>query len=140
MNKIAFIGSWKLLSYEQISSEGMLNYPYGKNAIGYLIYTIEGYMSGHVMRNKRLKYFLEDSRYITADEKITIARDYIGYTGKYNIKCSNNTIVHYPEICSFPNMINTPLEKQYSFQDTKLVLITQKPENNSYLRVIWQRI
>ncbi len=44
-----FIGTWKLISWEVKQPDGTIHYLYGKNVVGYLIYTAGGYMSSEIM-------------------------------------------------------------------------------------------
>ena len=44
-----FIGTWKLIAWEVIQPDGTIRYLYGKNVVGYLIYTADGYVSAEIM-------------------------------------------------------------------------------------------
>ena len=52
-----FVGTWKLISYESRFEDGQVEYPMEKDAFGRVIYTTEGYMSGHLMRNGETREF-----------------------------------------------------------------------------------
>ena len=43
------IGTWKLLEYTRINTDGKRYYPLGKDATGFLMYTQDGYMSAQLM-------------------------------------------------------------------------------------------
>ncbi|MDQ6669248.1 MAG: lipocalin-like domain-containing protein, partial [Chloroflexota bacterium] len=47
------IGTWRLLALEALGADGVVRYRMGEDAVGYLIYTADGYMSGHLMRPGR---------------------------------------------------------------------------------------
>jgi hypothetical protein len=38
----AFVGTWKLVSWEVTQPDGTIRYLYGKDVVGYLIYTAAG--------------------------------------------------------------------------------------------------
>lgn len=137
MDKISFIGVWKLMSFEQIFNDNTISYPYGKKAIGYLIYTID-YVSVHIMRDKRSKCISDDISITSFEEEIEISKNYTGYTGTYTIDYNTSTIIHYPEICSFSNVVNTTLKRKYSFLNSKLVLIDEQPEKKFLYRLVWE--
>jgi len=44
-----FVGTWKLVSWEVTQPDGTIYYLYSKDAVGYLIYTADGYMSAQIM-------------------------------------------------------------------------------------------
>jgi hypothetical protein len=43
-----FVSIWKLISWEVTQPDGTIHYLYGKDVLGYLIYTADGYMSAPV--------------------------------------------------------------------------------------------
>ncbi len=44
-----FVGTWKLVSWEVARPDGSVLYLYGRNVVGYLIYTADGYVSAEIM-------------------------------------------------------------------------------------------
>ena len=38
----SFVGTWKLISCEVTQTDGTIRYLYGKDVVGYLIYTADG--------------------------------------------------------------------------------------------------
>ena len=48
-----FVGAWKLISWEVTQPDGTIHYPYGKNVVGYLLYTADGYMAADIMNPDR---------------------------------------------------------------------------------------
>ncbi len=44
-----FIGTWKLISWEIRQPCGGIHYPYGKDVVGYPLYTADGYKSAKSM-------------------------------------------------------------------------------------------
>lgn len=53
MNKEKFVGTWKLRSFEVKLPDGSVEYPYGKSPVGYLVYSLDGYMSAVIMDKDR---------------------------------------------------------------------------------------
>jgi hypothetical protein len=48
------IGSWRLVSWENRSIDGQkISYPLGRDAVGYIMYNQDGYMSVAIMRPNR---------------------------------------------------------------------------------------
>jgi hypothetical protein len=50
----ALVGAWRLVSSEFRLSSGEVIHPYGTDAVGLLIYSVDGLMSAQIMRNGRL--------------------------------------------------------------------------------------
>src|SRR5882672_5916133 len=48
MGKEDFVGTWHLVSSEFRRADGAVTYPIGKDAVGLLIYTAEGYMAAQL--------------------------------------------------------------------------------------------
>jgi len=57
-----FIGTWRLVSAETKSDSGEISYPFGKNAMGYLIYGEDGYMAVTIMQAERVEFTTPDVR------------------------------------------------------------------------------
>ena len=140
IDKSSFIGTWQLKSFVLHYANGNLIYPYGETAIGYIIYTICDHMSVQIMRYKRDKCVMYDHRDATLTEKIEIADNYMGYSGKYRIMNNTNTIIHYPEVSSFPNLIGTRQKRKYTLVDNKLILVAKQPDNKFFSRLVWLMI
>ena len=55
------VGTWRLVSLEVRGSDGQVQYPYGPDATGYLMYSADGYMSAVVMSANRPSFAAGDS-------------------------------------------------------------------------------
>ncbi len=54
------IGTWRLISWENRSLDGQISYPLGQDAVGYLLYTPDGYMCVAIMRPNRPAFATAD--------------------------------------------------------------------------------
>lgn len=143
MNKTDLLGVWKLIKFEISWEEDKKTiYPYGQDAIGYIMYNPNDYMSVHFMSANRPKCSTDDYRSTTSLEKFEMAENYGGYTGKYEIRA--NTIIHYPEICSFPNFINVPQVREFEFSGNRLILKCSYPGKEhgqlAHSKLLWEKI
>jgi hypothetical protein len=50
---LPLLGAWRLITVEDHQPDGSIIYPYGKEAMGCLIYHPDGYMSASVMSAQR---------------------------------------------------------------------------------------
>jgi hypothetical protein len=143
MNQSVLCGVWKLVKYTTIveKTNEMISLFNGK-AIGYLIYTQNGFMSVHIMSSDRS---LSTSQ---LQEKIETADHYGGYTGRYEVH--GNIVAHYPEISSVISYIQKPQVREFKIIGNGLHLeyshlleeYTLLPEKQVMARstAIWERV
>jgi Lipocalin-like domain len=56
MTSNPLVGTWRLISWETRSVDGQkISYPLGKDAVGYIMYNEDGYMSVAIMRPNRVR-------------------------------------------------------------------------------------
>ena len=143
MKKEELIGAWKLITYQIFWKDTKKKiFPYGENGAGYLIYTPDDFVSVQIMTFKRAKCRTNNFRDLSPDEKIEIADHSGGYIGKYEFK--NDCVIHYPEIASFPNFINTPQVRQIEFKYPILILKCpysgKEFGNEGYSIIEWEKV
>ena len=96
-------GTWRLLSYEARGSDGSVSYPLGRDAVGYIMYTEDGFMSVSMMASARRRYADGDLRGGTDEEKLAAADSYVSYCGRYEIQ--DDSVFHHVEVAFFPNRV-----------------------------------
>jgi len=132
-----FIGTWKLVSYE-LRSDGQVTYPLGRDAVGYLMYNNDGYMSAALMASKRRRFV--DMMEATTEEIEAAADTYIAYCGKY--KVTKDKVTHLPATSFIPNWVGEKQERFYKFEGNKLILSTSMThggkQHTAYLT--WKRV
>ena len=73
-------GTWRLVSWENRSVVGgEVSYPLGKDAVGYIIYGQDGYMSVAIMRPDRAKFTAGDLLSGSAEERAKAVGTYVSY-------------------------------------------------------------
>lgn len=118
--KDCFIGTWKLVS--NMKKEGdVITYPYGKDAIGYITYDSNGYISVQMMQQNRK----------------TPTPGYFAYFGRYEVDAHTNIIHHYLAGSLTPNEVGTDRQRSYQFIGDQLHLI---PIEETTREVIWEKI
>ncbi len=136
-----FIGTWRLISCEIRDSEGQVSYPFGEDALGFLIYTDDGYMSGTLMRANRPHFAVGDVLGGTLEEQAMATQTYLAYCGRYEIQ--DNKVIHHVESSLFPNWVGVDQARFFEFKEGKLVLSTPQilasgKESVGYL--IWEHV
>jgi hypothetical protein len=139
MMKNDFVGTWRLESWEN-RREGETTYPFGQDAIGYITYTEEGYMSVAFMTSNRSNYTSGDFLGGSKEEKAAAAETHASYCGTYKIQ--GNTIIHSIEVSSFPNWVGTDQERFFEVEDKILTLSTAPillAGKQQTAHLIWER-
>ena len=121
MVKNPFVGTWRLVSSEVRSADGHISYPRGRNPVGYIIYSEDGYMSAVIMPANRPKFAAETLIEGSTDEKAAAADTYLSYCGKYEVQ--GEKVIHRVEASLFPNWIGTALERTFQLDGNRLILI-----------------
>lgn len=143
MEQKDLIGTWSLKSFKIFWKDSeMVLFPYGENAVGYLIYTADGYASVHIMRARRPKCVFDDFRAMSIPEKIEMADNSGGYVGRYEIVGS--TVIHYPEVSIFPNFIDVPQIRQFQFSGDQMTLSSEYSGREhgqpGHSELVWKKV
>ena len=136
-----FVGVWRLVSFELRSVDGRVTYPFGRDAVGYIMYSEEGYMSAALMSTNRSKFASEDILGGSTEEKVAAADTYVSYCGKYEIQ--GDKVIHRIEVSFFPNWIGVNQERIFEFDGDRLSLNTlpllvRGKQQTAHL--IWKRV
>lgn len=131
------IGTWKLVYSVEIDAQGNKFFPFGDDAIGYIMYDASGKMAVQICRRNRKKF--SDKSFVNASEEelLNIPKDYLAYFGRYDIDLQNEVIQHLVEGSLFPNYIEQSLPRKYHFYEDKMSL---KPWDGTNREILWQKI
>jgi hypothetical protein len=122
----ALVGSWSLVSYLTRSNDGTIGYPLGADALGLLIYSSDGHMSGHLMRNGRKPF--RDPREEAVGRSGTDAEvrrafnDVFGYGGTYTVDESHSEVHHHLAVCVLPGWTGRTLSRTVELYDDREAL------------------
>ncbi len=100
------VGTWKLLSYEFRFSDGRVDYPWGRDAEGLLIYSADGYMMATFCSANRPRFASDDLAKADPNEQVQAARTYVSYGGSYELQ--GNKLIHHVLVSLFPNWVGQP--------------------------------
>jgi hypothetical protein len=118
------IGTWSLVSWENRSVvDGGVSYPLGKDAVGYIMYGQDGYMSVAIMRPDRAEFAAGDLLSGSAQERAHAADTYVSYCGRYEFR--GDTVVHRVELSLFPNWVGVEQERIVEVAGNRLTLSTR---------------
>ena len=133
-----FVGSWSLMSWTLTAPDGRIEFPYGEDAVGCIIYTPEGRMAAHLMRRQRDLFSSDNRRESTPEERAAAFLDYFSYCGPYTLQPDARTITHHVEACSFPNWVGKDLVRNFRFEGDSLTLWALLA-NGSKHTLVWKR-
>lgn len=117
-----FVGTWRLVSLESRGADGEVTYPLGQDAIGYIVYSEDGYVSVNLMAANRTNIASGDIRGGTAAEKVSAYDTYLAYCGRYELQTGK--VIHHVEASLFPNWVGVDQERLYEFDGNRLILST----------------
>jgi Lipocalin-like domain len=136
------IGTWRLLSWENTSlDDGLVSYPLGKDATGYIMYNEDGYMFVAIMAPHRLRFAHDDLLSATKEEEALAEETYLSYCGRYDFL--GHTVVHHVEMSLYPNWIGGDQERLVDLRGNRLML-SMRPlllrgiQQTAHL--IWERV
>jgi hypothetical protein len=137
----SFVGTWRLVSFEMVDATGNTRYPLGQDPVGFIMYHPNGFMSVAMMRGDRPTFASEDIGRGSSEEKSLAFDTFFSYCGRCEVQ--GKKIIHYLDICSFPNWVGTTQERLFEFIDDKLILQTPPilhEGTKQTSRLIWERI
>lgn len=133
------VGQWKLQSWKLTDTTHSIAYPFGKDALGILIYTEYGFMSVHLMKNDIKSIKSESIFEATPQEALDLVQSYTSYCCKYSIDDERHVVQHHIDMMNIPNWIGKTIERYYHLENNVLTL-THKLLNEGqekYSELIW---
>lgn len=141
--KHRFIGTWRLLSWELRPTNGEPFYPLGKDAVGLLIYTADGYMAVVLTKPDRAAFKSPWLMEGTSAEKIDAMDSYSSYAGRYEVREEEGKVAHFVEHSLFPNWIGTTQERFFKLEGDRLELSAALPLKDGIeqtVALVWKKI
>jgi hypothetical protein len=118
----AILGAWRLVHSKGIDKDGKVSYPFGADAIGYIVYSESGIMAVQISRK--------------IHRGSSIAEDYLAYFGRYEIDEEKHVIKHFLEGQLVAGRFADKEERRYELNGNRLSL---KPVGNLQHEILWQR-
>ena len=134
------VGSWRLVSFHNESSEGSVTYPWGKEVAGYITYTDWGRMAVVFQKGDRPRSSSGDLWRRTPQEKAEAYDTCIAYSGTYDVQ--GNQVIHHVEVCTFEDWVGTDLVRAVKLEGNRVTLTTPPTPFGSGTAVavlVWER-
>jgi hypothetical protein len=131
----ALIGTWRLERWEIVYEDGRpAECPLGEDAVGFLIYTGDGYVSASLARAERAPLDADDD-----GSKVRAFDAYFGYAGRYEVR--DGAVIHRIAIAPNPALTGVETLRNASLQGDRLILsgpdfAATSPRSH---RIVWRR-
>jgi len=133
-----FTGLWTLLKCVSYQTDGTLNYPYGENPVGQLLYDAKGNMMVEIMKPGIKKFEQSNLLQGVPEEVLPAYYGFIGYYGSYKVVPDSSLVIHHIKAYSFPNWVDQDQRRYYEFKDGRLILRTSLIGSVRY-ELTWQK-
>ena len=136
-----FVGTWRLVSWENEDGTGALGHPVGSTPLGLLHYAPDGYMFVQIMRADRATLSTGALFGGDAAEKAAAFSGHVSYAGRWEV--SGGRVIHRLEICSVPNWAGSEQHRSFDFLDDDRLRLSAPMEfggRTVMARVTWARV
>ena len=130
------VGAWRLDSWSLVYEDGRADeYPLGRDAAGFILYTADGHMSATLARAGRLP-MASDS----ADAKAEAYDGCFAYAGRYEVR--NGVAFHSIEVATNPALAGVTSTRHILLDGNRLTLSGPdfSPDAPRFHRIIWRRM
>ena len=137
------VGTWRLVSYDTQTADGVKSYPLGQDLAGLAIYLPNGRVSIQFMKRDRPLFKSGDAWRGTLEEERDAFEGFFGYAGRYTIDAARSIVTHHLEIASAPNYVGTDLVRTFSMSGNRLILRTPQRQlagQTSSSTLVWERV
>lgn len=132
------IGVWRLVSFEVHAQDQPVRHPFGRDAVGVLMYAANGIMAGQLMRPGRATFASTTITRGSDAELVEAATGYVAYAGTYSVDEARRVVTHHVTMSLFPNLVGTDQPRHLVIEDDRLELSTP-PEGGRVMILRWKR-
>jgi hypothetical protein len=126
------------VTWYETASTGEVRYPFGRNAIGQIIYTSDLRVSAQLVSKDQPHFQSEDWREATQSESAQAWKKYFGYFGSFSIDLDRQAVIHHIEGSWFPNLQGTDQVRCFRLEGPQLVLDADTDWGR--VHIVWKRI
>jgi|SRR5262245_1441237 len=139
--KDQLVGTWLLVSVDNVRDDGGKAELFGSNPRGILIYTADGHFVLVNMRGDLPKFAAKNRDQGTPDENKSVVQGSIAYFGTYAVSDADKVISAKIEGSTYPNFVGGPDQKRLitSLTADELKFINPAASAGGKLQLVWQR-
>ncbi|MFF5213309.1 lipocalin-like domain-containing protein [Streptosporangium sp. NPDC000396] len=129
------VGAWRLVEWRISHGGGRVSHPFGRDAVGLLYYTSDGYMSATVARAERPPLPGATPRQAPPAAQAEAFASFFCYSGRYEIR--DGQVAHDVEMALNPAFVGTTQVRELNFDGDRLILAAK--EDDRWHTLIWRR-
>lgn len=118
----ALIGTWRLVRYETQGTDGSVVFPMGTDAVGYIMYVPDGFMSANLMVPGRPAFSGGGAASAAPAELQAAATGYFGYAGRFEVDEAARDVRHHIDVSLVPNLVGSTQLRHVLIEGHRLVL------------------
>lgn len=137
------VGSWSLVSIDNIYPDNSKIHPYGENPKGLLIFDDKGNYAIQILKRIRENIATGDKNKCTPEENASIVQGSNSHFGKYEIDKEKKIIVFKIESASFPNWEGTTQKRSYICTENEIKYVvtnTTQGGQSVIAEVVWRKL
>lgn len=137
------IGTWELVSVDNIYPDSSRVHPYGKNPQGMLIFGVNGNYAIQILKADRPKIISGDKNNCTPEENVMMVQGSNSHFGKYSVDEADQTITFKIVHASFPNWEGTIQKRSYTYTGNEIKYVvthTTQGGQSVIAEVAWRRL
>ena len=140
MDKELFLGTWRIVSWENEDDAGEISYPVGRRPEGFLHYAAGGRMLVQIAASGRARLSTGELFGGDVEERATAFAAHVAYGGPWEVR--GGQMVHTLEIASVPNWTGSEQIRDFEFLDDDNLQLSapmQFAGRTVMARVHWRR-
>jgi hypothetical protein len=138
IDRQTLVGTWVLERWEYVYADGRPSeYPLGEDAVGFLMYTPDGFVSASLARADRPRVAPND-----AADKVRAFESYFGYAGRYVVR-DDGVVLHRMAIAPNPALAGVESTRHAVLDGDRLTLsgpdFSTTGSASRTQRIVWRR-
>lgn len=136
------LGAWRLVSFSVAAPDGTLSYPMGRDLVGLIVYTPDGYMSVQLMGPDRPRFDTPAYGVGSDLDWARAARGYFAYAGRYTVDEQAPAVTHHVEMALNPYWPGRDQKRGIELRGDDLILSGESPTPSGAIHtalVHWRR-
>jgi len=116
----SLVGTWQIVSTENVDPSGKTTQQMGANPQGQLIFTPNGRYSLTLARSDLPKFAANSRDKGTAAENQAVVAGSIAHSGRYSVDEKEKSFTYHPETSTYPNWLGTSQKRVFTVSGDEL--------------------
>ncbi|WP_326820633.1 lipocalin-like domain-containing protein [Streptosporangium sp. NBC_01639] len=129
------VGAWRLVEWRTTRPGGRISHPFGRDAVGLLCYTPDGYVSVTIAQAGRPPLPGGVPRKAPLQARAEAFTSFFCYSGRYEVR--DGHVAHDVEVALNPSFTGTIQIREANFDGNRLILAAD--EEGRWHTLIWRR-